>query len=421
VSEHVLLVGREEGLARRYRGHGTAAGTAVTVSVLCRTEHLSRVSSAEDCARVLALPARAGMDEWVGIARALHAVHPVTRIALYGEQDCDRAAAVGEALGVATHSRDTVRWVHDKHAMRARLRAAGLEDTPAALVTDREMLRAFAAKHGLPLVVKPNGGVASVGVSVARSPADLDACFAKAVAEHAAFSSPGVLAERFFEGPQFSIEGFSEDSEHVFVAIARKYSDPVTFSELGHVLPAPLSPAEEKLIQCYAGEVLDALGVRFGPTHTEFVLTPEGPRIIETHLRLSSDTGPLVPGATGVDLVESQIRQTMGEKVLPGIRRTLEDSSAAARFGAVWYANTDLSGHLVKIVGIEESGRDPDVTVVPHVQPGARLDGLRDNYSRLAEAQAFAAEPEQALTMARDAIRKLRIVVHAGPAEPDCF
>lgn len=416
MAEHVLLVGREEGLARRYRQHGADA-----VSVLCRTEHVSRIKSAEDCARVLALPARAGLDEWVGIARALHATHPVTRIALFGEQDCDRAAAVGEALGVATHRRDTVGWVQDKHAMRARLRAIGLEDTPAALIADRAMLHAFAAEHGLPLVVKPNGGVASVGVSVARTTADLDACFAKAVAEHGAFSSPGVLAERFFEGPQFSIEGFSEDGEHVFVAIARKYSDPATFSELGHVLPAPLDPAEEKLIQQYAGDVLDALGVRFGPTHTEFVLTGAGPRIIETHLRLSSDTGPLVPGATGVDLVETQVRQTMGAKVLPEIRRTLEDSPAAARFGAVWYANTDLSGHLVKIVGLEEAGSDPAVTVTPQVQPGARLDGLRDNYSRLAEARAFAPDPEQALAMAREAIRKLKIVVHAPPAEPGWF
>ena len=412
MSEHVLLVGREEGLAARYRRYGPD----VAVSVLCRTEHVSRVKSAEDCARVLALPAQAGLEEWAGV---VHAAHPVTRIALFGEQDCDRAAAVGEALGVATHRPETVAWVQDKHAMRARLRAVGLEDAPAALVTDPAMLRDFAAEHGFPLVVKPNGGVASVGVSVARTPADLDECFARAAAEHGAFSSSGVLAERFFEGPQFSVEGFSEDGEHVFVAIARKYSDPVTLVELGHVLPAPLTSDEVKLIHHYAGEVLDALGVRFGPTHTEFVLTSEGPRIIETHLRLSSDTGPLLPGATGVDFVETQIRQTMGEKVLPEIRRTLEESSA--RYGAVWYAYTGLSGQLVKIVGLEGSGSDPDVTVESHVAPGARLDGLRSNYSRLAEARAFAPEPEKALALARDAIRKLRVVVHATPVEPDCF
>jgi hypothetical protein len=65
VTEHVLLVGREEGLARRYRQHGADA-----VSVLCRTEHVSRIKAAADCARVLALPAQAGLGEWVGIARA---------------------------------------------------------------------------------------------------------------------------------------------------------------------------------------------------------------------------------------------------------------------------------------------------------------------------------------------------------------
>src|SRR6476661_7712892 len=103
MSEHVLLVGREEGLAARYRRYGSD----VAVSVLCRAEHVSRVKSAEDCAR---------------------------------------AAAVGEALGVATHRRETVAWVQDKHAMRARLRAVGLEDAPAALVTDPAMLRDFAAE-----------------------------------------------------------------------------------------------------------------------------------------------------------------------------------------------------------------------------------------------------------------------------------
>jgi hypothetical protein len=39
----------------------------------------------------------------------------------------------------------------------------------------------------------------------------------------------------------------------------------------------------------------------------------------------------------------------------------------------------------------------------------------------LAEARAFAPEPEKALDIARDAIRKLRVMVRAAPVEPDCF
>jgi biotin carboxylase len=418
MSEHVLIVGREEGLAGRY----ASRGRDVTVSVMCRTEHLSRIGSAADCSRVLAVPAEADAAEWTDLARALHRAHPVTRIALFGEQDGDRAAAIGAALGITMHRPDTVRWVQDKAAMRDRLRAAGLEDTAAALVASRAELRALAAEQGLPLVIKPNGGTGSVGVSVARTPGDLDACFDRAAGEQGAFPARGVLAERFFEGPQFSIEGFAEDGEHVFAAITRKYSDPVTLVELGHVLPAPLGAADELAIEHYVRDVLTALGVRFGPTHTEFVLTPDGPRIIETHLRLASDLSPLVPEITGVDLVELQIRQTMGERVLPEIRRILQaEPPGKARFGAVWYANTDLRGQLVKLVGIEDLGPDADVVVTPLMPPGARLDGLASNYSRLAEAVAFAAEPEQALALARDAIRALRVVVHAGPVETGCF
>ena len=241
------------------------------------------------------------------------------------------------------------------HRMEHVSRVGSSEDCARVLAPRRKRTWSFAAEHGLPLIVKPNGGTASVGVSVARTKADLDACFTRAVAERNAFSSRGVLAERFFEGPQFSVEGFSEDGEHVFVAITRKYSDPITLAELGHVLPAPLSPADSILIQCCARDVLDALGVRFGPTHTEVVLTREGPRVIETHLRMGSDMCPVVPVVTGVDLIEMQIRQTMGEKVLPEIRRTLQQSAAKVRYGAVWYANTDMRGHLVKIVGIAKS------------------------------------------------------------------
>ena len=311
MTEHVLFVGREEGLARRYRQYCSNS----VISVLCRMEHLSHVRSSDDCSRVLALPADADLEEWVAMAQTLHAVHPVTRIALFGEQDIDRAAAVGEALGISTHSLDTVRWVQDKCAMRQRLRTVKFEDTPAAIVNDRDILHSFAAEHGLPLVVKPNGGTASVGISVARTETDLDVSFARASAEHEGFRSQGVLAERFFEGPQFSIEGFSEDGEHAFVAITRKYSDPVTLVELGHVMPAPLDDADRHVIEHYAAGI-HALGVCFGPSHTEFVLTAEGPRIIETHVRVG-DMYSLVPGATGIDLVEMQIRQTLGERVLP--------------------------------------------------------------------------------------------------------
>jgi hypothetical protein len=60
-----------------------------------------------------------------------------------------------------------------------------------------------------------------------------DAASARAGGTLGGLPHAGVLVEQFHEGPQFSVEAFSECGEHQVVAITRKFSDPVTFVELG--------------------------------------------------------------------------------------------------------------------------------------------------------------------------------------------
>jgi biotin carboxylase len=40
--------------------------------------------------------------------------------------------------------------------------------------------------------------------------------------------------------------------------------------------------------------VLDALGIRFGPAHTELMLTKEGPLLIEIGARLDGSDAPII-------------------------------------------------------------------------------------------------------------------------------
>ena len=51
-------------------------------------------------------------------------------------------------------------------------------------------------------------------------------------------------------------------------------------------------------------------------SHTEVIVTAEGPRIVGTHVRLGGDSIPeLIQLVSGVDLEELWIRQTLGESV----------------------------------------------------------------------------------------------------------
>jgi biotin carboxylase len=407
MSEHVLVFGNGYDIPGRMRARGDALGRTVTTSVLCRPEHLGKLEEALGHARILAVGVDAPAEHWIALARTVHALEPVTRIGNFGDQCQEVAAQVGRALGVPTHDPETVRLVFDKYAMRGRLAEAGVETVPSAEVEGPDELRAFMAAHGYPCVVKPRRGTASTGVSVIRTAREAETAFARA---RGTDESAEVVVEQFLSGDQYSVEALSELGEHVVVAVTRKYSDPVSLVELGHVMPAPLAPERQEQIHSYVVAALDALGVESGPTHTEIVLTESGPRIIETHLRVGGDEiWNMVTDATGVDLVEYQLRQCVGEKVLPDVRAALAAPVRAPRAEAIWFAGAPAAGTLVEITGAEG----------PHAEgvqldllgtAGRTLGGLQSSDSRLAQARAHADTAEQALALAREAIGRLAFV-----------
>ncbi|MEU3920220.1 ATP-grasp domain-containing protein [Streptomyces sp. NPDC029004] len=413
MTEHVLIVGggREiPGLIRE------AGGPDVATTILCRMDFLPKIRKPGQHDRVLALRREAPEEEWIALAAAVHAHHPFTRVGTFGERDQDRAAAVAEALGLPCHTPQTITYVHDKHAMRRRLAEIGVDETPVARVADAAELRSFLAEHGTPCVVKPTQGAASFGVSVVRSAEDADSAFARASRDFEVIPDAGVLVERFHEGPQFSVEAFSEDGEHEILAVTRKFSDPVSFVELGHVVPAELSPDQTESVHDYVRRLLDGLGIGYGVTHTEVVLTAAGPRVIETHVRLAGDEIPyLVEDVTGVDLVDCVVRQTLGQSVLADIRKTLTDPAVDRRPEAIWFAVPQARGTLMAIKGLADSAGLPDVvTAEALLDAGDVLGDLDSSESRAAFVRARGANAAGAVARAQEAVAGLDFVVRVS-------
>ncbi|MYV96014.1 ATP-grasp domain-containing protein [Streptomyces sp. SID1034] len=412
--EHILVIGSGRDLPTRLRR--SRAGTRTTV--VCRLDYLSKLRETTEHTRIIGVRPEAPAEEWTELAEAVHARDPFTRIVAFGERDQDKCAAVGRALGLAAHSPATVALVHDKHAMRVRLREAGVDSTASAVVSDVDELRAFLAAHGTPCIVKPAEGSFSKGIALVREIDEAAAAFGRASGELGDLHGTEVLVEQFHEGPQFSVEAFSEAGEHQIVAITRKYSDPRNFVELGHVSPAPLEPAQEKQVHDYVERILDALGIASGATHTEVVLSDAGPRVIETHVRMGGDEIPaLAHDVTGVDLAECLIRHTLGEQVLPGIRATLA-APRTPRSSAIWFAALPAPGVLAEITGLAAAREVPGVTEVESlVGPGAAIETLESSASRVAHARAVAPTAEAALAAAREAIG--RLTFHVGVRAAD--
>lgn len=409
MGEHVLVVGG----GRELPGLLRARREGVRTSVVCQLSLLPRLACAAEHERVLALRSDAADDVWIDTAATVHRADPVTRIATFGERDQMRAAVIGAALGVATHDPATVMAVHDKRVMRRVLAAAGVEEVRSAVVTRPEELARWLREHGGTWVVKPLDGSGSAGVSVVDDPAGARAAYERSVgaAHTGRAGAQEILVEEYLRGPQVSVEAVSEDGEHVAVAVTRKHSDAATLVELGHVVPAGPVAGSDIVAAAHVVRVLEAIGVGSGVTHTELVLTDDGPRVIETHLRLAGDEIPyLVRDATGVDMVDVLVRQTLGERVLPGVRATLAATSDRSA-QAIWYGVAPCAGTLLRVEGAEGS-------VVREIADGATVTELRDSGSRPLFARAEGPDPDTALARARAAVARCTLVVGVSP-DPD--
>lgn len=242
----------------------------------------------------------------VAAAEELAGRERITGVFTYDEILVMATAHIAERLGLPGFRPDSADRCRNKQRTRMTLAAAGLRQPRAALVNSAREAAQAAESMGYPVVVKPRGMAASIGVGRANSRTELQAAFV--VADRLSHSGPpayegGALVEELVVGPEISVDGAISGGEYYPFCLARKQVGfHPYFEETGHVVDAAdplLSDPELRSVLVTAHR---ALGLRDGVTHTELRLTEDGPVIIEVNARLGGDMIPrLGQLATGVD------------------------------------------------------------------------------------------------------------------------
>jgi len=414
---HLLIIGG----GREIPDLAREARPGLRTTVFCRSEVLPRVRNAGANTRVFVFQDGRPADEWVRAARWVNEIDPVTFVATYSEKDQDKAAAIGAALGLRAPSAETIRRVHDKAEMRQALAAAGVDDTVAIDASTLPELIERAGKLGFPLIVKPVRGVASKGVSRVNSQDELPGAWQRARQAAIVLDDQRVLAEPFYEGREYSVESISENGRHVVVCVVAKRVDPVSYVEVGHLVPAPLADHERARIAETVTSALRELGIRDGVTHTEVIVERRDGtvRIIETHLRPAGDEIPaMVDDTLGIDLIAALARQSVGFEVLPGVLAALAAGDRGrGKFAAIGYAVSHATGEIIEVQGVTAAQDSADVTDVEILRgPGDQLDGLLDSGGRLAHARGVGETAEAAVKSVAEALSQLSFIVRIETA-----
>jgi biotin carboxylase len=258
----------------------------------------------------------------------------VLGVVTYDELEVTTAADIAERLGVPGLTVEGAENCKDKNRSRAALTAAGLPQPGFALTHDLATATAAAERIGYPVIVKPRGMAASIGVVRAEKPADLAAAFG--VAEKARHTGPpdyvrGVLVEELVEGPEISVDGAVSAGEYQPFCLARKNLGLLPyFEEVGHRVDAADPLLADADLRRVLADTHRALGLPDGITHTEVRLTARGPVVIEVNARLGGDMIPYLGSlATGVDPGRVAAEVAMG--VRPDLTPTVH-RCAAIRF-----------------------------------------------------------------------------------------
>ena len=344
--------------------------------------------------------------ELVGIAEQLHLAQKFDAVCSFTDTWQPLANRIADALGLARPvPQGVLELTMNKRGMRAQLAAAGVEDTGCRLVESRAQIEQALRELGAPCILKPVDGEASSGVTRLDGERDIERAIAWFRAGGHAFPA---LIETFLTGDEYSVEAISEAGRHHILAITRKYKDATTFVEHGHLVPAPLPDPLDHAIRSHVTRVLDALGFVAGPSHSELVVTPAGPRMVETHTRVGGDRIPeLVRLATGIDMYELSARLAIGESIADRLPAAIAYRGAAA----IWYAVPAVSPDLVlsRIEDEDAVRASPGIEAIELAkQVGDRGGPVRSSLDRSGLVIARGDSPGEALARARGGAERLR-------------
>lgn len=358
------------------------------------------------------------VDDWIeadptnpdGIAAKVAARSRPAGVVNCSESCLETAARLAASYGLPGPSVDTVHRCRDKIVMGERLASAGVPQARRRVVTSPDEAEAAALAVGMPVVLKPSTGVASLFTVRCETAAELRARLREFTAQISVRRPAPLrqmcgrwLVEQYLDGPAFSVESLVTGDEVEHIAVCEK--GPVTgpfFREIGHSTPPRLAAGTVYELTQIAARAIRALGIDWGVTHAEFKFDSAGdPHMLEIATRMGGGSlRQVVRLATGVDLVDLTLRLALGQRPAAVRTGTSPDGIAAASRSLY----PPRPGRLVRIdtAGLSEL---PGVQAVNQwLRPGESYRIPPDGYSEVCGVVTVGPTSEAAIRLADAAI-----------------
>lgn len=229
-------------------------------------------------------------------------------------------AKLNEYFSYPFNSPESMLICRNKANTRKKLREANVNQPKFMVVTSIDDIEQEVIKIiGFPCVVKPVDDSGSNNVTLCETieqvTNQIKIILNEEINVRGQKKERAVLIEQYLNYPEYSVEMFTFNNKTYCIGITeKKIMGYPYFVEYQHIFKAKLPSYIEDRIKTTVEQALDAVGITFGATHTEVKLMGDECAIIEINARLAGGMIPkLVEYVTGIDLLENQIRLTVGQ------------------------------------------------------------------------------------------------------------
>jgi biotin carboxylase len=339
------------------------------------------------------LPSIADREDLIKGVSYLARSQVIDRIVPLDDYDVETAALLREHLRIPGMGDTTARYFRDKLAMRVKAREHGILVPEFVHVLNYDRVREYMERVPPPWVLKPRSEASAIGIKKAHHAEEVWQLL-DALGDQQSF----YVLEQYIPGDIFHIDSIVSEREVVF-AVPHKYGHPpMNVAHDGGIFTTRRVPEESSDAQALESlnrELISALGLVRGVTHTEFIKGRDDGRFyfLETASRVGgANIAETIEAATGMNLWAewAKIEVDGGERPysLPPHRN-------------------DYSGIIISLARQESPDTsaydDPEIVwrmskqhhagLIVRSSDHARVERLLDEYSRRFYEDFFATQP----------------------------
>jgi len=197
-------------------------------------------------------------------------------------------------MGMITNGTDIPNR-RDKKVQQELIKARGLRSIRQAGGSTFDQVEPFLRSEKFPVVVKPVDSAGSDGVKLCHSFDEAKEHFHHLLSTQMVNGGIcyEVLCQEYLRGKEYVVDHVSRNGEHKTVMCWVYDKRPANGAQFVYhgVIPVDSESDEAKAMIPYVRGVLDALGVRNGPSHGEVIITEDGPCLVEMNCRAHGGDG----------------------------------------------------------------------------------------------------------------------------------